>query len=51
MISFSPKNDHRIGFAFGFYGWAPLGPKIIQTELKAAEYTMPLPVGFLPTMI
>ena len=52
MIGLSPKNDHRIGFAFGSYGWAPLGPKIIQTELKAAEFTMPLPVhaiGWIPS--
>ncbi len=27
MSGLSPKNDHRIGFAFGSYGWAPLGPK------------------------
>ena len=52
MSGLSPKNDHRIGFAFGSYGWAPLGPKMVQAELEAAEFTMPLPVhaiGWLPS--
>lgn len=52
MSGLSPKNDHRIGFAFGSYGWAPLGPKMVQAELEAAEFTMPLPVhaiGWIPS--
>ena len=51
MAGLSPKNDHHIGFAFGSYGWSPLGPKMIQTELEAVEFTMPLPVhaiGWIP---
>ena len=52
MVGLSPKNDHRIGFAFGSYGWTPLGPKMVQAELEAAEFTMPLPVhaiGWIPS--
>ena len=40
MTGLSSKNDHRIGFAFGSYGWSPLGPKMIQTELETAEFTI-----------
>ena len=32
MTGLSPKNEHRIGFAFGSYGWAPLGPKMVEEE-------------------
>ena len=52
MTGLSPKNDHRIGFAFGSYGWTPLGPKMVQAELEAAEFTMPLSVhaiGWIPS--
>lgn len=34
----SPKNTDRFGFAFGSYGWAPVGPKGCAEGLKAAGY-------------
>lgn len=40
----SPKNDQRIGLAFGSYGWAPLGPKQVYAELENAKFQMPVPV-------
>jgi flavorubredoxin len=41
MKGLSPKNDNRIGFAFGSYGWAPLGPANVQKELEGAGFQMP----------
>lgn len=43
MRGLSPKqnNGDRIGFAFGSYGWAPLGPKNIQAELEADGFQTP----------
>ncbi|MGI6754428.1 MAG: FprA family A-type flavoprotein [Atopobiaceae bacterium] len=43
MRGLSPKqnNTERIGFAFGSYGWAPLGPKNIQAELEADGFKLP----------
>ncbi len=37
----SPKNDNRVGLAFGSYGWAPLGPNNVQKELEAAGFQLP----------
>ena len=34
MRGLSPKNDQRIGLAFGSYGWAPLGPKQVYEEME-----------------
>ena len=44
MRGLSPKNDQRIGLAFGSYGWAPLGPKQVYEELKKAKFNLPVPV-------
>jgi flavorubredoxin len=30
-----------MGFAFGSYGWAPLGPKSVASGLEAAGYQQP----------
>ncbi len=53
MTGLSPKNEHRIGFAFGSYGWAPLGPKMVEEELEKAEFTLPYgkayTIGWLPS--
>ena len=40
----SPKNEQRIGLAFGSYGWAPLGPKQVYAELENAKFQLPVPV-------
>ena len=40
----SPKNSQRIGIAFGSYGWAPLGPKQVEAQMKEIGFEMPLPV-------
>ena len=40
----SPKNSQRIGIAFGSYGWAPMGPKQVDEQMKAIGFEMPLPV-------
>lgn len=44
MRGLSPKNDQRIGLAFGSYGWAPLGPKQVYKELEKAKFNLPVPV-------
>ena len=44
MRGLSPKNEQRIGLAFGSYGWAPLGPKQVYAELENAKFQMPVPV-------
>lgn len=44
MRGLSPKNDQRIGLAFGSYGWAPLGPKQVYAELENAKFQLPVPV-------
>lgn len=44
MRGLSPKNDQRIGLAFGSYGWAPLGPKQVYEELEKAKFNPPVPV-------
>lgn len=44
MRGLSPKNDQRIGLAFGSYGWAPLGPKQVYDELEKAKFNLPVPV-------
>lgn len=44
MRGLSPKNEQRIGLAFGSYGWAPLGPKQVYAELENAEFQLPVPV-------
>lgn len=41
MRGLSPKNDNRIGLAFGSYGWAPLGPNGVAAELEAAGFQLP----------
>lgn len=40
----SPKNENRVAMAFGAYGWAPLGPKSVQTKLEEMQFRMPEPV-------
>lgn len=44
MRGLSPKNDQRIGLAFGSYGWAPLGPKQVYEELEKDKFNLPVPV-------
>ena len=44
MRGLSPKNEQRIGLAFGSYGWAPLGPKQVYAELENAKFRLPVPV-------
>lgn len=44
MRGLSPKNEQRIGLAFGSYGWAPLGPKQVFAELENAKFQLPVPV-------
>lgn len=44
MRGLSPKNDQRIGLAFGSYGWAPLGPKQVYEELEKAKFNLLVPV-------
>lgn len=44
MRGLSPKNEQRIGLAFGSYGWAPLGPKQVYAELENADFQLPVPV-------
>ena len=41
MKGLSPQNGNRVGFAFGSYGWAPLGPNNVQKELEAAGFKLP----------
>lgn len=45
MRGLSPKNEQRIGLAFGSYGWAPLGPKQVYAELENAKFQLPVPVA------
>lgn len=44
MRGLSPKNEQRIGLAFGSYGWATLGPKQVYAELENAKFQLPVPV-------
>lgn len=44
MRGLSPKNEQRIGLAFGSYGWAPLGPKQVYAELENAKFQLPVPI-------
>lgn len=44
MRGLSPKNEQRIGLAFGSYGWAPLGSKQVYAELENAKFQLPVPV-------
>ena len=44
MRGLSPKNEQRIGLAFGSYGWAPLGPRQVYAELENAKFQLPVPV-------
>ena len=44
MRGLSPKNEQRLGLAFGSYGWAPLGPKQVYAELENAKFQLPVPV-------
>ena len=44
MRGLSPRNEQRIGLAFGSYGWAPLGPKQVYAELENAKFQLPVPV-------
>ena len=41
MKGLSPKNEGRVGLAFGSYGWAPLGPNNVGKELEAAGFQLP----------
>lgn len=52
MKGLSPKNENRIGLAFGSYGWAPLGPNNVQKELEAMKFQLPekaFAVNWTPT--
>ena len=52
MKGLSPKNENRVGLAFGSYGWAPLGPNNVSKELEAAGFQMPvktLAVNWIPS--
>ncbi len=40
----SPKNSQRIGIAFGSYGWAPAGPKQVESAMQELGFEMPEPV-------
>ena len=42
MRGLSPKNDARIGLAFGSYGWAPLGPNNVGKILEECGFQLPL---------
>lgn len=42
MKGLSPKNEGRVGIPFGSYGWAPLGPKNIASELEGVGFDLPL---------
>ncbi len=42
MRGLSPKNAHRVGLAFGSYGWAPLGPKNVAKVLEETGFNMPV---------
>lgn len=42
MKGLSPKNEGRVGIPFGSYGWAPLGPKNIASELEGVGFELPL---------
>lgn len=42
MRGLSPKNDQRVGLAFGSYGWMPLGPKGVAKELENVGFQMPI---------
>ena len=44
MRGLSPNNAQRIGIAFGSYGWAPLGPKQVYTEMENMKFNMACPV-------
>lgn len=44
MKGLSPKNEGRVGIAFGSYGWAPLGPKNVGAELQSVGFELPLGV-------
>ena len=44
MRGLSPKNEQRVGIAFGSYGWAPLGPKQVYTEMENMKFNMACPV-------
>ena len=41
MRGLSPKNEDRVGLAFGSYGWAPAGPKSIGTVLEECAFQLP----------
>lgn len=38
----SPRNNTRVGIAFGSYGWAPVGPKNVQAVLEESGFATPL---------
>ena len=44
MRGLSPRNEQRIGIAFGSYGWAPLGPKQVYAEMENMKFDMACPV-------
>ena len=44
MRGLSPRNEQRIGIAFGSYGWAPLGPKQVFAEMENMKFDMACPV-------
>lgn len=42
MLGLSPRNQTRVGLAFGSYGWAPVGPKSVAEMMAATGFQMPL---------
>lgn len=52
MKGLSPKNEARVGFAFGSYGWAKFGPQNVYNELASVNFNLPEPafmVNWIPT--
>ncbi|MDJ1122447.1 FprA family A-type flavoprotein [Olsenella sp. YH-ols2217] len=42
FLGLSPRNQTRVGLAFGSYGWAPVGPKSVYDELKKSGFQLPM---------
>ena len=42
MRGLSPRNERRVGLAFGSYGWAPLGPKNVGKVLEECGFQLPV---------
>ena len=52
FLGLSPKNEGRYAVAFGSYGWAPLGPKMVHEQLAGSGFNMlcdPIAHNWVPT--